>query len=125
MISLNENNGFFCTTYNETKIYCDAHEMYKDQIKDIKNAKKSINVLYYIFRTDKVGRYFLDVLTEKAKEGVEVILVFDDSANPKMTYRFLKKFINAGGKVQLYRKSHYFHLKKSFVSLRHHHRYSD
>lgn len=100
MISLNENNGFFCTTYNETKIYCDAHEMYKDQIEDIKNAKKSINVLYYIFRTDKVGRYFLDVLTEKAKEGVEVILVFDDSANPKMTYRFLKKFINAGGKVQ-------------------------
>lgn len=100
LIKMNEKNGFPCTCYNDVEVFFDANEMYERQIEDFKKAKKSINILYYIFRNDAAGKYFVDVLTEKAREGVEVIIVFDDSANPKTTYRFFKEFIKAGGIVQ-------------------------
>lgn len=50
LIKLNSNEYLQCTTYNETKIYTDAHEMYEDQIKDIKEAKETVFVLYYLFK---------------------------------------------------------------------------
>ena len=52
LIKLNSNEYLQCTTYNETKIYTDAHEMYEDQIKDIKEAKETVFVLYYLFKKD-------------------------------------------------------------------------
>ncbi len=119
MIVLNENNGFPCTSYNDIEIFTAARDMYERQLEDFKNAKHSINVLYYLFKNDAAGKRFLEVMTEKAKEGVEVILVFDDSANPRTTYRFLKKFIKAGGIVQPFFPSRFTLINHNFAYRNH------
>lgn len=119
LIKLNSNEYLQCTTYNETKIYTDAHEMYEDQIKDIKEAKETVFVLYYLFKKDDAGRRFLDAMTEKAKEGLKVILVFDDSGNPKTTYSFLRKFIKAGGIVRPFFPSHFTLINHNFAYRNH------
>ena len=48
-------------------------DVYKRQIEDIEAAKETINVEYYILKRDKIGRRFINVLTEKAAQGVQVL----------------------------------------------------
>lgn len=100
LVKLNSENGAPCTAHNSIKIYTDAHQMYEEQLRDMEEAKSSIHIMYYLFKPDDAGRRFLEVMTRKAREGLSVLLVFDDSANPKTNKRFLKEFLRAGGKVE-------------------------
>lgn len=100
LIALNVSNGAPCTVHNSIKIFTSAHEMYDEQLADMERAHSSIHVMYYLFKPDDAGRRFLEVMTRKAQEGLSVILVFDDSANPKTNKHFLRDFIRAGGKVE-------------------------
>ena len=51
--------------------------MFHKLMRDINHATKSINVMYYIVKDDMVGKKFLEALTQKAREGVEVKLMMD------------------------------------------------
>ncbi len=44
---------------------------------DIKKAQHSIHIEYYAFVTDHIGTKILNLLEEKAAEGVEVRLLYD------------------------------------------------
>lgn len=72
---LNANSGY--SENNEVNIFTDAKKKYDALFEDIKNAKKSINMLYFIIRNDTVGNALIDLLTKKAKEGVKVRLMYD------------------------------------------------
>lgn len=56
----------------------------------IDQAKEYIYVEFYIFRTDELGKYFLEKLIEKAKEGVEVYLLIDSIGS----WGFSRKWFN-------------------------------
>ena len=103
LINLNESMNFPCTIYNKVDFFVDAHEMYDRQIEDILNAKSSINMSYYLFKNDEAGRRFISALTKKAREGVQVNLMYDSAAN---RYHFSKKLfkplIEAGGHVEAF-----------------------
>lgn len=47
-------------------------------IEDLKQAKKYIHLEYYIIKDDDIGTEILDILSEKAKSGIEVKLSYDD-----------------------------------------------
>ncbi|TDU39704.1 cardiolipin synthase [Gelidibacter sediminis] len=66
------------TTYNEVDIIKNGENKFKFLIKDIKEAKQHIHMEYYILRDDKIGLEIIDLLCEKAKEGVKVRLSIDD-----------------------------------------------
>lgn len=101
IVNLNLNYGESpCFCNNSVEFFIDAHEMYERQLEDIKNAKKSINIMYYLFKPDAAGKMFRDALTEKAKEGIQVNLIYDSSGNLKTRLSFFKKLIAAGGKVR-------------------------
>lgn len=76
-----------------------AQEKYDEMFKDIKNAKKTINVMYYIFRNDNTGNKLIDLLTEKAREGVEVRLIYDSFGNLKTPAKTFNRLKAAGGQV--------------------------
>lgn len=67
--------------------------------KDLLNAKKSINIEYYIFAKDETGRQIMDILCQKAREGVDVRLIYDSIGSRKAPRRFFKKLTKAGGQV--------------------------
>ena len=84
MILMNIKTGdSLYTDDNSLTLLKSAQEKYDEMFKDIKNAKKTINVMYYIFRNDNTGNKLIDLLTEKAKEGVEVRLIYDSFGNLK------------------------------------------
>lgn len=62
---------------NVVEIYNEGENFFESLKKEIKNAKISINMEYYIFNYDNIGREIVDLLLEKAKEGVKINLIVD------------------------------------------------
>lgn len=62
---------------NQIEIYDDGKEKFDQLMEDIKNAKESIYFQYYIFKSDHLSRKIQDLLIEKSKEGVRVLLLVD------------------------------------------------
>ena len=88
----------YITSNNNIQVYFAGEEFFSDLKKEIANAKKFINMEYFIFQFDGIGKEIADLLIKKAKEGVEVNLIIDgvNLAN----YKLKSYFKNTG--VHLY-----------------------
>lgn len=84
---------------NEVELYSNGQEFFDSLLDSLKQAKKSINIQFYIFRRDEIGNKILDILIEKAKSGVEVRFLYDSVGSRSLTKNKLKDLIDAGGKV--------------------------
>lgn len=94
----------FITGNEEVDIIIDGKMKFYRLFEDIKNAKESINICYFIIKKDEYGRALIDLLTQKAKEGVEVRLLMDAMGSKQISTRMLKEFKAAGGKYAFYFK---------------------
>ena len=65
------------TINNEIEIFTDGKEKFQSLINDLKNARSSIYLQYYIFCDDKLGNTIADILIDKAQEGVTVKVIYD------------------------------------------------
>lgn len=84
---------------NNVSMYSDGKLFFNELLESLKKAKKSINIEFYIFKNDDIGTKILNVLEEKAKEGVEVRLLYDSVGSRSLNRNVLNKLINEGGKV--------------------------
>ena len=84
---------------NNVSMYSDGKLFFNELLESLKKAKKSINIEFYIFKNDDIGTKTLNVLEEKAKEGVEVRLLYDSVGSRSLNRNVLNKLINEGGKV--------------------------
>jgi cardiolipin synthase len=70
--------GLFPTTRgNRITYHVDPQETYQLMEEAIQHAEHHVNLDYYIFRPDSVGRRFADILAAKAAHGVEINLLYD------------------------------------------------
>ncbi|NIR49327.1 cardiolipin synthase [candidate division KSB1 bacterium] len=84
--------------YNQVDILVDAEDTYLKIEEAIEAATEHINVEYYIFRPDKTGRRFRDLLANKAKQGVKINFLYDAIGSYKLGWdrTFLQGFWEAG-----------------------------
>ena len=54
--------------------------------------------MFFIVKNDETGRQFIDALTKKAREGVEVRLLLDSMGSRQINDKVLRDFLDAGGK---------------------------
>lgn len=87
------------TRHNEIELFFDGREKFKKLFDDVKKAKETIHVEYYAFIKGEIGQEFLDILTEKAKQGLEVRLLYDPWGSGGTNKRWFKDFERAGGQV--------------------------
>ncbi len=66
---------------------------------EILQAKSWILVQFYQIIPDRVGRRFLDLLAEKAREGVAVYVLFDAMGSYRMTEAVLRRWTSQGVKI--------------------------
>ena len=85
---------------NKIKFITTGNEFVENIIKDINAAKHSINIEYYIFDDDAVGKRVMNALCEKAKEGVKVKLIFDSVGSIRAPRLFFHKLRKCGGEVK-------------------------
>ena len=71
------NSGCVYCENNDVEIFTDAEKKYESLFSDIKNAKETIDIVYFIIRNDIVGNRLIDLLLEKAEEGVKIRLMYD------------------------------------------------
>jgi cardiolipin synthase len=85
--------------YNQLDIYTSGREKFADLFEDIKSAKKFVHANYYIINDDQLGDQFMQLLTKKAAEGVEVRLLYDRMGCRNLSRYAIFKLEDAGGKV--------------------------
>ena len=87
------------TTDNKVDVFTSGEEKIEHLKQDLKNATSSINIEYYIFADDKVGKEIMNILLEKAKSGVKVKLIYDSVGCLGTPRRFFRKLKKYGGEV--------------------------
>ncbi|PEB08848.1 cardiolipin synthase [Bacillus cereus] len=63
--------------YSDFQLYVEGKSFYKQLFTDIREAKRSIYTYFFILSDDKSSHTFLNLLKERAKEGVNVYLSVD------------------------------------------------
>lgn len=84
---------------NETKLFIDGRTLFDDFIKEIGKAKNHIHLEFYIFKDDEIGEEIQRHLIKKAKEGVEVRIIYDGMGNFGMDKKFIRTFTDNGIKA--------------------------
>lgn len=99
LVTLCYSFGSYPIPGNDIKIFTNGKDKIEALKKDILNAKESINIQYYIFANDKTGKVIMDLLCKRAREGIDVKLIYDSIGSRKAPRRFFKKLEKAGGQV--------------------------
>ncbi len=87
------------TSGNKAKLLVNGDECYGALTTQIEKAQKYILFQFYIFRPDKTGKAFADLLIKKAKEGVRVHFLYDEIGT-ELPRKFVKRMTEAGVDVQ-------------------------
>lgn len=85
---------------NDVKIFTQAEELYDHIVEDLKQARHHIHMEYYIFLADKIGSRIMEVLKEKAKEGIIVRVIIDDVGSWPLRKKKIKELREAGIEIQ-------------------------
>lgn len=93
------NKGAYPCLKNSVKIFNFGLEKIAALKEDLLNAKESINMEYYIFGDDKIGNEIMDILLQKAREGVKVKFLYDSVGCKKAGRSFFGQLRKVGGEV--------------------------
>lgn len=88
------------TTGSKTKILKNGYETFSEIKKKLREAEEFIHIEYYIFRSDRLGKEIIEILIEKAQQGVEVLFMFDAAGSMKFAAKELKRMHEAGIKAR-------------------------
>lgn len=87
------------TDNNDVRIYTDGKEKFKALIAEMKRAKHYIHMEYYIIKNDELWHEIEKVLIRKAREGVEVRILFDSMGCRTMRKKQWERMERAGVRV--------------------------
>lgn len=91
-----EISGAVLTDDNDIDIFIDGNDKYDALIEDLRKAERFIHIQYYIIRSDVLFNRIVQVLAEKAAEGVEVRVLFDAMGCRSVRHGYWRK-LNAMG----------------------------
>lgn len=92
---INANSNITFT--DSTEIFTNGHDMFEKLCQDLENATDFIYMQFFIFHKDKIGNRIMEILCKKAKEGVDVKLLYDDVGSILTPTLFFSKLDFSGG----------------------------
>ena len=84
---------------HSVKIYFSGKEALSAMLQDMRMARTHIHLQSFIIEDDKVGNEFKEVLIAKAREGLEVRMMFDGFGGRHLGRKFLKELQDAGVEI--------------------------
>ncbi len=88
--------GFPATCGNRVAVLTDAHVMYPRLIAMLKTARTQIDMEYFIFRYDAIGREIIGALKERARAGVRVRFIVDGYGSFGFGFKAFREMRAAG-----------------------------
>lgn len=84
---------------NEVEIYTSGYDFFPSLLMEIGKAEHHIHIDTFIISDDPLGRIIADALIDKAKQGVEVRLIYDDVGSWRTPNSFFTRMRNEGIEV--------------------------
>lgn len=101
LVQLISNNADFpITLHNKAVVLTDGEEIFPAFLDAIKNAREHIHLETYILREDEIGQKFAGALSRKAKEGVEVRIIYDGLGSRALSKKYIEELRSAGIEIE-------------------------
>lgn len=84
------------TGCNETKVLTNGAATYEAMLAAIESARHHIHVEFYTIRDDGIGRKVKEALVRKAREGVEVRVIYDGLGSLELPAAYIRELQEAG-----------------------------
>ena len=88
---------FVAHSDSKTTYFSSGAKFFDDMLESLKRAEKFVFIEYYIISTGRLLEKILDILKEKAKNGVDVRIIYDDMGSHGTLKRKTKKEIAKSG----------------------------
>ncbi|HKL77324.1 MAG TPA: cardiolipin synthase [Gammaproteobacteria bacterium] len=89
------------TTGNHIQVFGHGDDKYAQLEADVRAATDHIHLAYYVWASDATGTWLRDLLVAKAREGVEVRVLFDAWGAPLAGW-LLRGLVRNGGRVRAF-----------------------
>lgn len=99
---------------NAVKLLANGEIKFPELLESIRNAKHHIHLEYYIYECDDTGMSVIDLLIEKAKQGIKVRFIYDDFGSPTIKSTLEKKMKDAGIEIFAFHKIRFYLLANRF-----------
>lgn len=80
----------------DVRIFTSGSDKFRALEQDIRAARHSINIQYYIFSDDDLGQHMAELLMLKARQGVKVRVLYDHVGSFSASSRFFSRMRSAG-----------------------------
>ncbi|MCD7034716.1 cardiolipin synthase [Metabacillus sp. GX 13764] len=80
-------------------LFSDGRNLYDHYFSDLRQAQHSLKIQFYIVKNDAISSEFLDILTERASNGVTVRLLMDWAGSLKVNKKAIRRLKDAGAEV--------------------------
>jgi cardiolipin synthase len=107
------------TRKNKVKLLVNGEQKFAELMQVLQEAKHHIHLEYYIYEQDEIGTAIIELLIQKAGEGVEVRFIYDDFGSPAIKKKLEKRMRAAGVQVHPFHKVH-FYLLANRINYRNH-----
>ena len=88
------------TVNNKATIFTQGDDKFEHLKNDLRKAKHTIYLQYYIFQDDSLGNEIADILIQKARDGVEVKVIYDHVGSFSASSKFFKRMKQGGVEAQ-------------------------
>ncbi|MCF8361777.1 MAG: cardiolipin synthase [Prolixibacteraceae bacterium] len=119
MTLLLNNDNAFLTHNTHVKILNNGSETFADLKQALQKARHHIHLEFYILKFGGIGNEIFDILKEKAKEGVEVRVIYDSVGSYHMPRHKKREYRECGIQLKSFQKV-IFPLLSSKVNYRNH-----
>jgi cardiolipin synthase len=90
--------AFAASKGNKVAFYHEGQPTFDAMLEAIRSARHHVHVETFILQPDATGEQFVAALTEKAKQGIQVRLLYDAMGSIRLSQRKLLMLARAGGK---------------------------
>ncbi|RPI33816.1 MAG: hypothetical protein EHM54_10290 [Nitrospiraceae bacterium] len=92
--------GSHFTDGNKVTLLWKEQESFQVIFDSIKNAKEQICLMFYIFRNDETGKELAEILKQKAREGINVHILYDHFGSLFTPMKFWKSLREVGIQIR-------------------------
>jgi cardiolipin synthase len=97
---------------NCVSIYTNGPEFYPAMLAAIRGATKSVNMEVYIFQPGRIADQFIDALSDRARNGVNVTIVVDAIGSFSLWGRPVRRLRQAGCRIESYQRLRWYSLAR-------------
>ncbi len=97
---------------NRVTVYTNGAQFYPAMIEAIRTATRSVNMECYIFRPGRIADQFIEALSDRARQGVNVTIVVDAVGSLSFWGRPVRRLRAAGCRIESYQRLRWYSLAR-------------